>query len=103
MKRLFLVILISSALSGCASMQGRKGQSAEDPKPKKQEVKFLQTPNGQLLSVRPGEQYPKVVVTPDGRHAQMMQPTGNLAVVVNPDGTHSTAVINGNLATIVTP
>lgn len=50
-----------------------------------------------------GTSYPAVMVTPEGGHAVIMPPCGNLSVVVNPDGSHSTAVINGQIATIVTP
>lgn len=49
------------------------------------------------------QQYPATMVRTDGQVVTVMKPIGNLAVVVNPDGSHATAVINGGMATIVTP
>lgn len=81
---------------GCASLSEAPQQAGN----KKGWTRWIDERHFQVAEK---QQYPATMVRTDGQVVTVMKPIGGLAVVVNPDGSHSTAVINGGMATIVTP
>ena len=94
---------MTAAATGLLMLAGSCASLSEAPQQAGSSKRMSRWIDERHFQVAEKQSYPATMVRTDGQVVTVMKPIGNLAVVVNPDGSHSTAVINGGMATIITP